>query len=160
MLKNLTKLAYKYFNIIFSYKNKIIKNLKELGNENYNEEFKKIFISKLKLSYDKLEGYINYFFFFKFNKSLIKEILDYQKDNLAEKYNYNITRNLIYCNEILQKRKSNNKEKRIKRHKKREQKDKKSKKDVLKISYIIPFYRDKKIILKIIYILELSKMDM
>ena len=134
MLNYLTKLTYKYFNIIFAYKNKIIKNLKELDNENYNEEFKKIFISKLKLSYDKLEGYINYFFFFECNISLIKEVLDYQKDNLAEKYNYNITRNLIYCNEILQKRKSNNKEKRIKRHKKREQKDKKSKKDFLKIN--------------------------
>ena len=42
LLYYLTKLSYNSFNIIFCYKNQIKNILKELENENYNEEIKKI----------------------------------------------------------------------------------------------------------------------
>ena len=134
LLYCLTKLSYNSFNIIFCYKNQIKNILKELENENYNEEIKKIYTCKFKLLYDKFEGYIHYYIYLLINKSSIKEMLEYQKDNLVEKCNYNIIENLNYCNEYLQK---------VKLNKKRKNRRKECEKDISKINYIIPFHRDK-----------------
>ena len=134
LLNYITKLAYNSFNIIFCYKNQIKNILKELDNENYNEEIKKIYICKFKLLYDKFEGYIPYYIYLLINKSLIKEMREYQKDNLVEKYNYNIVENLNFCNEYLQNCKLN---------KKKKDRKKEFGKDISKINYIIPFYQNK-----------------
>ena len=113
-------------NKIVSCKNQIKNIIKDLSYENNSKLFQEVFNIKLNILFTKMKKKIISYIYFSIIKTMVIEILDIPKQNLNEKYNYNIIKNVIYCNKYLKKRKR-----------------KKRKKDfeiLSRINYLIPFY--------------------
>jgi len=113
------------------YKREIKNIIKELSNNKYSNVFQDKLNIKLNIIFTKMKKKIILYIYFSIIKDFIVEMVEISKEK-KEKYNYNISLNLISCKNFI-------------KSKKKRPKRKNNGKDYSRINYLIPFYSDENI---------------